>query len=276
MQVDWHCHSRWSDGQGTAEQLAAQAAARGVTLGISDHALQDNHRLRQPEHLAAYLDDLRRAPVLRGVEISVGDVYPPAGLLDDFEYVIASMHGVRVPEGVVQSPRYLNYRAGLYPVYRPTVSRYRRHGYFDAWLRALEVTFRHWPVTVLGHFCLLPELANETRTFILDDDPQPDAAAADWLEGTIDLCLRYDVAIELNSKSRVPHAAFVARAVERGARFSLGSDAHQRRRAGDLSYGHRLVEQLGIPSNRLLGVADVRREGAAGASVPVGEPETVA
>jgi histidinol phosphatase-like PHP family hydrolase len=202
-------------------------------------------------------------------------VHHPAGLLDAFEYVIASMHGLRVPEGVVLSARYLNYRAGLYPVYRPSVARYDRRGYFDAWLRALEATLRCWPVTILGHVCLLPELANGAGTFVVDDDPQPDAEAVDWLDATIDLCLRHDVAIELNSKSRVPHAAFVARALERGARFSLGSDAHQRRRAGDLSYGQWLAERLGIPPNRLLGVADIRPEAAA-SSVSVAEAETVA
>jgi len=29
MDVDWHCHSTWSDGQGTLAGLARRAAARG-------------------------------------------------------------------------------------------------------------------------------------------------------------------------------------------------------------------------------------------------------
>jgi histidinol phosphatase-like PHP family hydrolase len=286
LHVDWHCHSQWSDGRATVEELADQAALRGVTLGVSDHGLRDNRRLRTAEQLSAYLDHLGQYPVLQGLEISVGDLpsaapAPPAsggggqrsssedqsggaarppqsGLLDRFEYVIASLHVIDVPEGAVHATRYLNWRAGLYPFYRPTLARYDRRGYFDAWLRALAATAAQWPVTILGHFCLLPELAKADGTYVLRADPEPDREAADWLDATIELCCRHNIAIELNSKSRVPHAAFVARALELGARFSLGSDAHHRDRAGDLSYGRALVARLGIPADRVLGTSAVR------------------
>ena len=269
LRIDWHCHSTWSDGHGTVAQLARQARQRGVTLGISDHGLRDNRRLRTAEHLAAYLEDLTRHRVLRGIEISVGDLADwggGAGILDQFDYVIASQHTTPVPEGIVSAVRYQNYRAGLYPGYVPSVDRYARTTYFEAWLRNLEATARRWPVTILGHFCLLPELANEEGPYVLAEDPEPDEAAAAWQEATIQLCLRYGIAVELNSKSRVPHAGFVRRALEMGARFSLGSDAHQLRRAGDLAYGRQLVQRLGIPRDRLLGPGDVRPVPAAAAA----------
>jgi histidinol phosphatase-like PHP family hydrolase len=156
LHVDWHCHSHWSDGQGTVAQLVDRAAAAGITLGIADHGLRDNRRLRTVGDIAAYLDDLAGHPVLRGLEISVGDVAYPAGILDELDFVVASLHVVHVPEGDVNATRYLNYRAGLYPAYRPALGRCDRLGYFDSWLRALETTLWRWPVTVLGHFCLLP------------------------------------------------------------------------------------------------------------------------
>lgn len=258
--------------------MARQAALRGVTLGGSDHALTDNRRLADAAQLAAYRRAQRQAGVLSGIEISVGDL-PRAttvpleleeeddgpdnashsgGLLDGFDYVIASLHWVRVPQGLVHSSRYLNYRAGLYEGYAPSVRHYDRRDYFASWLARLEATLRAWPVTILGHFALLPECANARGTYSLDDDPQPDDEASAFLDATIDLCLQHDVAIEMNSKSRVPHAFFVARALERGARFSLGSDAHEPRRAGDLLYGRSLVQRFGIPRSRLLSVVDVR------------------
>lgn len=257
LHVDWHCHSTWSDGHGTLKELVEQAEARGVTLGISDHALIDNRRLCHGEQMGRYLDAMSRVPVLRGAEISVGDLSPKIAAIDDLDYVIASLHRINISEGAVHSTRYLNYRAGLYPGYRPTVRRYQRQGYFQAWLTALEATIRAWPVTIVGHFCLLPECANAAGSYEVSKDPEPDGVAWEFLDATIDLCVRHNVAIEMNSKSRVPHAAFVARALERGARFSLGSDAHQRHRAGDLGFGRELVERLGIPHDRLLGVQDV-------------------
>jgi histidinol phosphatase-like PHP family hydrolase len=261
--VDWHCHSRWSDGQSTLAELAASAARRGVAVGVSDHGLRDNRRLRTREQLRAYQADLARHPLLRGVEISVGDVAGengagyPDNLLDELDYVIASPHVVHLPEGAVHVTRYLGYRAGLYPAYSPSLPNLDRLSYFAAWRRTLEATLRRWPVRILGHFCVPPELARRDGRYALDRDPEPDDEAAAWLDETIRLCVRHDVAIELNSKSRVPHAAFVARALELGARFSGGSDAHPRHRAGDLSYGRELIRRLKIPPTRLLGAAGV-------------------
>jgi histidinol phosphatase-like PHP family hydrolase len=249
--VDWHCHSPWSDGQGTLAGLARRARAEGARLGISDHALGDNRRLRTPEQLAAYRQDVRRHGLYAGVEISVGDLEWDVDL-DAFDYAIASLHTVRLPEVTVSAVRYLNWRAGIYPAYAPSLTLASREAYFDAWLGALEATVRRWPVTILGHFTLLPEHAAASGRFVLGEDPRPDERARAWLDETIMLCLRHGIAIELNSKSRVPDPGFVRRALELGASFSLGSDAHQVRRAGDLSYGRELLRRLQVPARRVL------------------------
>jgi histidinol phosphatase-like PHP family hydrolase len=259
--VDWHCHSTWSDGNGTLAGLARRAAARGFRLGISDHALRDNRRLRTPEHLAEYRREVRRQGLYAGVEVSVGDV-DWAVDLEPFDYVIASLHTVRLPKVTVSAVRYLNWRAGIYAAYSSSLDLADREAYFDSWLVQLEATARRWPVTILGHFALLPEHANAAGTFDLGQEPEPDATAAAWLEETIGLCRRFGIAIELNSKSRVPSPWIVRRALELGAAFSLGSDAHEVRRAGDVSYGRQLVRRLGIPESRLLSAPP---RGAAGA-----------
>ncbi|HEU5315018.1 MAG TPA: PHP domain-containing protein [Chloroflexota bacterium] len=278
--VDWHCHSYWSDGGGSVAQLAAEAASRGVTLGVSDHAFVDNHRLRTRAQLEAYLADLAQHDVLRGIEISIGDrgqyedaarrvaagqlpldgVAPAGGLLDRFDYVIASLHDVRAADGIVYSAPYLNWRAGLYPAYRPSLARYDRRAYMDSLLAALDDTLDRWPVTILGHFCLLPELASDAADHDPEPDPSPDAVAAAWLDAVLRRCIQDGVAIELNSKSRVPHVSLARRALQLGARFSLGSDAHELRRAGDVSYGLRLIHELGIPPERVLTADDLRRK----------------
>ncbi|CAA9298799.1 MAG: hypothetical protein AVDCRST_MAG77-5433 [uncultured Chloroflexi bacterium] len=261
LRVDWHCHSRWSDGQGTPPELIERAESMGVTLGISDHGMSDNPRLRTPDQVASYLAELSRYPVRRGIELSIGEPLEMGNVAEQeqcrFDYAIASLHAVSLPEGTVYTSRYLNWRAGLYPSYRPSPKRYDRRGYFEAVLDGLELTASRWPVRILGHFCLLPELATKHAGFRLDEDPNPDAEATEWLDAIIQLCLRRGIAVELNSKSRAPHMSFIKRAVEVGARFSCGSDAHQRHRAGDLSYGLKLAAQLGIPADRFLAVSDV-------------------
>jgi histidinol phosphatase-like PHP family hydrolase len=278
LHVDWHCHSTWSDGSGSVPALVGLARKRGMTIGISDHALSDNRRLCEQDQIEEYLANLRQYPVLRGLEISVGDLGRPrkagqAGLPDlpgcdvdlaslnaagELDYVIASLHSVYIPEGRVHATRYLNYRAGLYPGYKRSLQRYRRRSFFETWLRDLDATARRWPVTILGHFCLLPELAKPDAIYKLEDDPKPDGEAAEFLDATIRLCIRHDVAIEINSKSRVPHASFIGRALELGARFSLGSDTHRLQHCGELPYSRMMVERFRIPPNRLLRLRDVR------------------
>jgi histidinol phosphatase-like PHP family hydrolase len=241
-------------------------------LGISDHGLADNRRLCAQEQIDAYLADLGRAPVLRGLEITVGDLgqtrtfrqpdlpsLPGCNAnLDKLDYLIASLHSVYIPEGRVHATRYLNYRAGLYPGYKRSLERYQRRSFFEMWLHDLDATARRWPLTILGHFCLLPELAKPDATYKLDEDPEPDEEAAEFLDATVRLCIKHNIAIEINSKSRVPHAFFVERALALGARFSLGSDAHRLQHAGDLSYGRQLVKRFRIPLDRLLRPSDVR------------------
>src|SRR5439155_23076754 len=142
LHVDWHCHSTWSDGRATVAELTRMAQRRGMALGISDHGLSDNSRLCTQEQIDGYCADLSRLPVLRGLEISVGDLGRPrkagqVGLpdlagcdvnLDELDYLIASLHSVYILEGRVHATRYHNYRAGLYPGYKRSLGRYpRRH-----------------------------------------------------------------------------------------------------------------------------------------------------
>ena len=264
--VDWHCHSLWSDGGGTVAELAERAARRGVKLGISDHAFFDNPRLRTRAELESYLADLAEQPVLRGLEISIGEraeygghtAGAADGLLDRFDYVIASLHDVRIAEGIVWSTPYLNWRAGLFDAYRPDIARFERRAYFDALLAALEDSLARWPVRILGHFCLLPELASDAAAYDPEPDPEPDATAQAWLDEVLTRCVARGVAIELNSKSRVPHRSLARRALELGATFSLGSDAHTLEAAGDVSYGRGLVRELGIPPERIRGAESIK------------------
>lgn len=269
LTIDWHSHSFFSDGRATHEAMIAEASRHGVVLGLSDHILMDNRRLRSVEELTGYITALSALPVIVGAEVSVGDVSDEAqiavasGVLGEFDYLIASLHQVDVPQGRVTAAAYLNWRFGMYPRYAPTVVEYDRRDYFDEWLRMLATTLETMPVRILGHFALFPEQADATGVSpaAIDptSDPEPDNLAREWLDATIDLCLRHDVAIELNSKSRVPHRQFIERAAERGARFSLGSDAHHLERAGDIGFGRAILHELGIEPDRVLRGIDLKR-----------------
>lgn len=99
-----HCHSSWSDGVATIEEMADAARARGWSyLGITDHsqaAFFANgvarermlEQLQEIDALNAALDGFR---VLKGVEADIladGRLDYDEELLDRFDFVIGSIH----------------------------------------------------------------------------------------------------------------------------------------------------------------------------------------
>ena len=92
---DLHCHSTWSDGKHTLEQMALAARQRGYDyLAITDHprgtvAEQDVEVDALNERLAPFR-------ILRGIEVNVridGSLSLPDEVLAEREWVMASLHG---------------------------------------------------------------------------------------------------------------------------------------------------------------------------------------
>jgi DNA polymerase (family X) len=99
-----HCHSSFSDGAATIEEMARAAQARGWSyLGISDHSesafyaggVTRERMLEQHDEIARVNDLLDGVRVLKGVEADIlvdGRVDYDGEFLERFDYVIASIH----------------------------------------------------------------------------------------------------------------------------------------------------------------------------------------
>jgi DNA polymerase (family 10) len=105
LKADLHCHSVWSDGQGTILQLARQAQALGLSaLAITDHADYPGLvRGITAEKIAAQRADLQAAQrevgdgfrLLHGIEVDIrddGSLTLPDDVLADLDVVVASLH----------------------------------------------------------------------------------------------------------------------------------------------------------------------------------------
>ena len=99
-----HCHSTWSDGGATIEEMADAARQRGWKyIGITDHSqaafyaggMKREQILRQHEEIDELNSRLKGFRVLKGIEC---DILPAGQLdygddtLDLFDYVIGSVH----------------------------------------------------------------------------------------------------------------------------------------------------------------------------------------
>jgi DNA polymerase (family X) len=102
---DLHCHTTWSDGRASVEEMARAARERGYDyLAICDHTpavgavrgLAPDDVRRQAEEIAAANELLTPFRVLRGIECDIlpdGRLDLPDDVLAELEWVQASVHG---------------------------------------------------------------------------------------------------------------------------------------------------------------------------------------
>jgi DNA polymerase (family X) len=102
---DLHCHTTWSDGRASVEEMARAAQERSYDyLAICDHTpavgavrgLTPDDVRRQAEEIAAANDLLAPFRVLRGIEcdiLSDGRLDLPDDVLAELDWVQASVHG---------------------------------------------------------------------------------------------------------------------------------------------------------------------------------------
>lgn len=111
MRGDVHMHTLHSDGNSTAEQMAAHAQSLGYEyIAITDHSQSLGiARGLTPERLKAEIEELdalnkklRRIKILKGMEVDIlsdGSLDMDHGLLDRLDIVIGSVHsGFRQPK----------------------------------------------------------------------------------------------------------------------------------------------------------------------------------
>jgi DNA polymerase (family 10) len=102
---DLHCHTTWSDGRASVEEMGRAARERGYEyLAICDHTpavgavpgLSADDVRRQAEEIAAANEVLAPFRVLRGIECDIlpdGRLDLPDAVLAELDWVQASVHG---------------------------------------------------------------------------------------------------------------------------------------------------------------------------------------
>jgi DNA polymerase (family X) len=110
LRGDLHCHTTWSDGTASVEEMAVAARDRGYDyLAICDHTrsvsvvpgLDGDDVRRQADEIATANERLAPFRVLRGIECDIlpdGSLDLPDDVLAELDWVMASVHaGQRTP-----------------------------------------------------------------------------------------------------------------------------------------------------------------------------------
>ncbi|MDE3113111.1 MAG: hypothetical protein KGN00_02165 [Chloroflexota bacterium] len=247
---DHHVHTDRSDGR---LSLAARAeSVKRRPHGVSDH-FPYHEGFRTDDDVLRYLDDAARLGLRVGIEYDLG-VAPPLrpSTLDALHYVIGAVHQVFLDGrriGFDVAGAYLKGQLGSGPFRDAALfaSEEVRRRILEETLRAVRDGVERLDVDILGHPTFTPIAA-------LGD---PDAGyPLEWQERLIEICRAGGVAIEVNESYRVPHRAFLERARDRGALFSVGSDSHGE--IGPLRRTEAMIREAGLAQDRFLDGGRVR------------------
>jgi len=220
-----HCHSTYSDGRSSIEEMAAAARDLGYAyIGFADHSqtaayaggLTPADVAKQHKEMAAIAEKLDGIRILKGIESDIlgdGSLDYDEKTLKRFDFVIASVHSrLNMPESEAT--------------------------------KRLIGAIRNPFTTILGH---------PTGRLLLSREGYP----LD-MDAVFDACAKHRVAIEINAN---PHRLdldwrHIRKAKERGIKFCIGPDAHSVEGLADVDFGLGIARKGWLEKKDLLNCMD--------------------
>jgi DNA polymerase (family 10) len=217
-----HCHTDFSDGGNTLEEMAAVTRELGYEyFGVADHSQTASYagglkpgRVEFQHEIADALNRryLGRFRILKGIESDIledGSLDYPDEILRSFDFVVASVHS-RFKLGAAEQTGRI--------------------------LRAVANPF----TTILGH--MTGRLLLRREGYEID------------IDAILQACARHQVAVEINAN---PHRLdldwrWCRRGLELGCMFSINPDAHSVEELGLTRWGVIMARKGGIPPERVL------------------------
>lgn len=221
-----HCHSSYSDGANTIEDMAGAAKALGYQyLGMADHSqsaayaggLVPETVLKQFAEIDALNKRINDFRILKGIESDIrgnGDLDYDEDLLEQFDYIVASVHSKLDMTQDEATARVL---------------------------KAIENPY----TTILGH---------PTGRLLL----RREGYSLDW-EQIFDACLNNRVALEINANPNRLDLDWrlIKRAKDKGCVFCIGPDAHGIDEFSAVHFGVAMARKGWLERENLLNCLDV-------------------
>jgi hypothetical protein len=224
-----------SDGALAVHEIVERGRQLGVQPSVSDHMSRDLAvGPREPDAVAAYLDELERHPVLRAGEFCWHDSLwreLPGDLTRRFTHRLGSLHAIMLDDGRLVHAFSRRFPEGLSPA-----------AYMDALIASLERFAREMPVDILAHPTLVP--------LPLRNRPGEELWPEEHEARVVDALRRAGIAMEVSARYR-PHERLVRRAAEAGVRLSRGSDGHAASQVADVRWPLALTRAAGVSDEDL-------------------------
>ena len=225
-------HTCYCDGKNTPEEMVQSAIEKGLsTVGISGHSYTffDESYCMQKADIPRYLAECRylrakyfdQIHVLCGVEQDYYSEYPT----DDFDYVIGSVHYIKVEGEYIPVDESIDIlRAAVQKHFDGDV-----YALCEAYFATVADVVKKTECDIIGHFDLISKFIEKEPLF---DTQRPRYVAA-W-KAAVDRLVQYGVPFEVNTGAisrgyrTQPYPSEEMREYirKKGGRFVLSSDAH--------------------------------------------------
>ncbi|MBI3697532.1 MAG: hypothetical protein HY238_22185 [Acidobacteria bacterium] len=225
--VDYHVHL---DEVVTLEKALELSRQRGVKFGVVEHAGAKENKYRgllsTDEDLKRYIAMLDGKPVYKGIQAEGLDWMScfSKRTVAQLDYVLSD--ALTFPEKNGQRVE----------LWRPGVTIDDPQDFMERYVAFhLQVMARE-PIDILANPTFLPACLEKEFDALWTPDR---------MKKVIDAALKHGVAIEINSRYRLPRPAFLKMARRAGAKFSFGSNIHGMD-VGKLDYCLEMAKELGL------------------------------
>jgi len=225
--VDYHVHL---DDVVTLEKALQLSKERGVRFGIVEHAGTKANRypglLSTDEDMERYMAMLEGKPVLKGIQAEGLDWMTcfSKEVVAKLDYVLSD---------ALTFPEKDGRRVELW---RPSVRVEDKQDFMDRYTEFNVQVIAREPLDIIANPTFLPDCIVKEYDALWTPSRMKKIIAA---------AVQYNVAIEINSRYRLPSLTFLKMARKAGARFSYGSNIHGLD-VGKLDYCLEAAKELGL------------------------------
>jgi histidinol phosphatase-like PHP family hydrolase len=242
--VDYHAHP---EAGMTVDRALALSRERGVKFGLVQHAgVKDGtssaELIGNDDELMAWIRSLDGKPVFIGIQAEHMNWMSAfsKGAIAKLDYVLGD--ALTMPDK----------SGALVKLWTPAFHSDHATEFMDRYVDYHVEVMSKQPLDILANPTFLPEVLQADYDRL-------------WTEGrmrkVIDATVKYRMAIEINSRYRVPRLRFLTMARDAGLKFSFGSNAHTADAIGNIDYGVEIYRELGLKLDQFFRPRRIRNVG---------------
>ncbi|RLE80135.1 MAG: hypothetical protein DRJ52_07050 [Thermoprotei archaeon] len=244
--MDIHIHNKYSlDAKGSTEEVLKEASLKNLDfIAITNHVPPDPTWINK---LRREVEGLRRRyelEVLVGAEIGIkdekGGLFVDETYLKQLDFVLAADH-------ILPGVPYRN-SDGIY-FSDPAVEDYTKEEIVEKWFNSVVGAIESRRVDAVAHLGWV--LVQERIV------AKPEEISLEYKEEIAEKAAENSVFIEVNASAQLPDEDFLRQCLRKGAKFVLGSDAHEPALVGELDWAIKILEKIGASKEDVATLEDV-------------------